>query len=125
MVNPARRRPGHRRINRLVALALYGVWAGIDDRRVVVSYGSRVIAPLDGTLCPGATLEYPVHVQVTADELPTQNVIVEGWYSEAHGVVLRSTATTEIVPLVRPVDVQTIALRIVPDVAPGCTGWIT
>ena len=104
----------------VVGALLYATWAGMAQRRpVVVQYGAQIITPEDGTLCPGDVLRYPVSLMVSADELPSSIHVVEGWYSEARGVVLRSTVTQEVVPLVRPYNVQTNAVRIVPWIEPG------
>ena len=104
----------------VVGALLYATWAGMAQRRpVVVRYGAEVIAPEDATLCPGDVLRYPVHVTVNADELPAIQYIIEAWYSVKIGVPLRATVYEETLPLVRPINIQTTARRIVPDVPPG------
>lgn len=103
-----------------VGVALYVTWTGMAARRpVIVRYGARVIEPLDGTLCPGDALRYPVSLTVSADDLPAITEVVEGWYSVAAGVVLWSTITTARVPLVRPSSVNATATRVVPDLPAG------
>ena len=103
----------------LVAFAMYAVVTGYMEHAPVVQYGSVVIPPHVGTLCPGDALTYDQRFVVDAGDVPAVLEVDEGWYSDARGVVLRSTANHYRLPMVRPYDVTTTVTRTVPELAPG------
>ena len=100
-----------------IVLLLYSIVASYPHQ--VVRYGSTVIAPERLSYCPGDVMRYPVHVSVDAAHLPTVLHVVEGWYSEQRGVIPYETVSNYDVPLVRPADLDTTAVRIIPDLPPG------
>lgn len=102
-----------------VGVLLYIILASVPQRAQVVDYGSAVYTPDKPSYCPGDTMTYHVRVVVRSEDLPALLRVVEAWHREADGITLQSTARTFELPLVRPVDVQTVARRAVPDLAPG------
>ena len=64
-------------------------------------------------------MTYPVSVVVLEHELPVVIDVAEAWYREADGITLQSTGRSYQLPVLRPVNVQTMARRTVPDLAPG------
>ena len=103
----------------LVAGLLYVVASGYAEHAPVVQYGSVVIPPHVGTLCPGDNLTYDQRFVVDAGDVPAVLEVDEGWYSASRGVVLRSTTNHYRLPLVRPYDLTTTVTRTVPALDPG------
>lgn len=100
-------------------LLLYMIALDITQQTKIVSYGSRIITPHKAAYCPGETMTYDVSVSVAANDLPITLHIVEAWYRAADGITLQSTAQVYELPILRPVNVQTVAKRVVPDLPPG------
>ena len=103
----------------LVAFAMYAVVQSYMEHAPVVQYGSVVIPPHVGTLCPGDNLTYDQRFVVDAGDVPAVLEIDESWYSVQRGLVLRSFATYSRLPLVRPYDLTTTVTRTVPALDPG------
>lgn len=103
----------------LVAFAMYAVVQSYMEHAPVVQYGSVVIPPHVGTLCPGDNLTYDQRFVVDAGDVPAVLEVDEGWYSASRGVVLRSTTNHYRLPLVRPYDLTTTVTRTVPALDPG------
>jgi hypothetical protein len=101
----------------IMGLLLYAIIT--SGPRDIVIYGSLVIAPERSEYCPGDIMLYPVEVVIDADDVPVILRVNEAWYREADGVTLRVTATSYELPILRPVNVNATARRVVPDLAPG------
>ena len=98
---------------------LYMIALDITQQAEIVSYGSRIITPHEAAYCPGETMTYDVAVSVSANDLPIILHVVEAWYRAADGITLQSTARVYELPILRPVNVQAVARRTVPDLPPG------
>lgn len=102
-----------------MALLLYAILMDTQRRAVVVSYGSAVYAPDREMYCPGEEMRFPVQVEVTANELPTIAHVVEAWRRDKDGLTLQTTTRVYELPLVRPIEIRTTALRLIPDLSAG------
>ena len=100
-------------------LLLYTITLDITQRPEIVSYGSRIITPHKAAYCPGDTMTYDVTVSVADNDLPVVLHVVEAWHRDEDGITLQSTARVYELPIIRPINVQTVAKRVVPDLPTG------
>jgi hypothetical protein len=103
----------------VILVLLYLILVNVQQRAVVISYGSAVYAPDKAAYCPGDDMRFPVQVTVTANELPSIAHVVEAWRRDSDGLTLQTTATVYEVPIVRPVDISTTGRRKVPELSAG------
>lgn len=100
----------------VIGLLLYAILTMAPPR--VVEYGSEIIQPERSVYCPGETMRYPVRVTVLSNDLPVIWHVVEAWQRDG-GVALQTTAVSYEIPLVRPLDIEAMAGRAVPDLPAG------